>query len=102
MLARKGSCKVNCNRRKEFPGKRGRGNDSLRESGRLFIHSTRMGSANLVFAIVAYCTPVDVTRDVVKSFLGSHVCHPFISKAEDFTSDIVSFVGCFIGNLWTV
>ena len=25
-----------------------------------------------------------------------------MSNAKDFASDIVSFVGCFIGNIWTV
>ena len=43
-----------------------------------------------------------MARGVFETFLGSHVCHLFVGNAKDFASDIVFFVGCFIGNIWTV
>ena len=43
-----------------------------------------------------------MARGVFETFLGSHVCHLFVGNAKDFASDIVSFVGCCIGNIWTV
>ena len=68
----------------------------------MLIHLTKVASANIVFEIGSHCHPVEVARGVFETFLGSHVCHLFMSKAKDFASDIVSFVGCFIGNIWTV
>ena len=61
-----------------------------------------MASANVVFEIVSHCHPVEVVRGIFERFLGSHVCHLFVGNAPDFASDIVSFVGCFVGNIWTV
>ena len=61
-----------------------------------------MASANIVLEICSHCHPVEVARGVFETFLGSHVCHLFMSNAKDFASDIVSFVGCFIGNIWRV
>ena len=61
-----------------------------------------MASANVVFEIVSHCHPVEVARGVFETFLDSHVCHLFVGNAKDFASDIVSFMGCFIGNIWTV
>ena len=83
-------------------GNRERGNDSVRESGRLFVHLTMVASANIVFKIGSHCHLVEVARGVFETFLGSHVCHLFMGNAKDFASDIVSFVGCFIGDIWTV
>ena len=88
--------------RKRFSGNRERGNDSVRKSGRLFVHLTKVPSANIVFEIGSHCHPVEVARGVFATFLGSHVCHLFMGNAKDFASDIFSFVGCFIGNIWTV
>ena len=61
-----------------------------------------MASANIVFGICSHCHPVEVARGVFDTFLGSHVCHLFMSNAKDFASDAISFMGCFIGNIWTV
>ena len=61
-----------------------------------------MASANIVFEIGSHCHPVEVARGVFETFLGSHVYHLFMSNAKDFAPDIVSFVGCFIGNIWKV
>ena len=61
-----------------------------------------MASANIVFEICSHCHPVEVARGVFETFLGSHVCHFFVSNAKDFAPDVVSFVGCLIGNIWTV
>ena len=72
------------------------------EGGRLFVHLTKVASANIVFEICSHCHPVEVARGVFETFLGSHVYHLFKGNAKDFASDIVSFVGCFIGNIWTV
>ena len=72
------------------------------EGGRLFVHLTKMASPNVVIEIVSHCHPVEVVRGVFKTFLGSHVGHLFMSNAKDFASDIVSYVGCLIGNIWTV
>ena len=81
---------------------RERGNDSVRESGRLFVHLTKMASTDIVFEIVSHCHPVEIVRGVIETFLGSHVCHLFVSNVKDFASDIVSFMGCFIEHIWTV
>ena len=102
MVARKRSCKVNCNRGKGFSGNRERGDDSVREGGRLFVHLRKVASVNIVLEICSHCHPVEVAQGVFESFLGSHVCHLFMSDAKDFASDVVSFTGCFIGNIWTV
>ena len=61
-----------------------------------------MASANIVFEIGSHCHPVEVATGVFETFLGSNVCHLFMGNAKDLASDIVSFVGCFIGNIWTV
>ena len=102
VIAREGSCKVNCNRGKGFSGNREKGDDSVRKGGRLFVHLTKVASAYIVFEICSLCHPVEVARGVLETFLGSHVCHLFVGNAKDFTSDIVSLVSCFIGNIWTV
>ena len=85
-----------------FSGNRERGDDSVREGGRLLVHLANVASANVFFEMVFHCHPVEVARGVFETFLGSHVCHWFMSNAKDFPSDIVSFMGCFIGNIWTV
>ena len=95
-------CKVNCNQGKEFSRNRERGNDSVRESGRLFVDLTKMASANEVFEIGSHYHLSEVARGVFETFLGSHGCHLFMGNAKDFAFDVVSFVGCFIGNIWTV
>ena len=97
-----GSCKVNCNRGKGFSGNREWGNDSVWKSGRLFVHLTKVTSANMVFEIGSHCHSVEVARGVFETFLGSHVYHLFMGNVKDFASDIVSFMGCFLGNIWTV
>ena len=63
---------------------------------------TKVASANLVFEICSHCHPVEVVRGVCQTFLGSHVCHLSMSNAKDFASDVIPFVGCIIGNIWTV
>ena len=101
-MAREGSCKVNCNRGKAFSENRERGDDSVREGGRLFVHLTKVASANIVLEISFHCHPVEVARGVFETFLGSHVCHLFLSNANNFASDVISFVGCLIGNILPV
>ena len=61
-----------------------------------------MASADIVFEIASHGHPVEVSGGVLKAFLGSHACHLFVSNEEDFASNVVSFMGCFIGNIWTV
>ena len=61
-----------------------------------------MTSADIVFEIGSHCYPVEVARGIFETFLRSHVCHLFMGNAKDFASDVVSFVCCFIGNIWTV
>ena len=61
-----------------------------------------MESADLVFEIASHSHPVEVSGGVPKAFLGSHVCHLSMSDVYDFTSNVVSFMGCFIENIWTV
>ena len=102
VVGRERSCKINCNRGKGFSVERKRGNDSVRESGRLFFHLTKVASANIVFEIGSHCHPVVVARGLFETLWGSHVCHLFVGNAKDFASDIVSFVGFFIGNIWRV
>ena len=63
---------------------------------------TKVASANIVFEICSHCHPVEVARGVFETFLGSHVCHLFMGNAKNFASDVLSFVRCFIGNIWTV
>ena len=57
-----------------------------------------MALADVVFEIASHGHPVEVSRGVLKAFLGSHVCHLLMSDAKDFASDVVSFIDCFIGN----
>ena len=102
VVPREGSCKVNCNRGKGFSGNRERGDDSVREGGRLFVPLTKVTSANIVIEICSHCHPVEVPSGVFETFLGSHVRHLFMSNAKDFASEVISFVDCFIGNIWTV
>ena len=61
-----------------------------------------MASANIVFEVGSHSHPVEVVRGVFEAFLGSHVCQLFQSNTKDFAPDIVSFMGCFIGNIWAV
>ena len=61
-----------------------------------------MASADIVFEIASHSHSVDVSGGVLKAFLGSHVCHLFMSDAKDLASDVVSFTGRFIRNIWTV
>ena len=81
---------------------RERGNDSVWESGRLFIHLAKVASAYIVFEIASHSQPVEVSGGVLKAFPGSHVCHLFLGDAKNFASDVFSFRGSFIGNIWTV
>ena len=57
---------------------------------------------NIVFEIGSHCYPVEVVRGILETFLGSHVCHLFMGNAKDFAPDVISVVGCFVGNIWTV
>ena len=88
--------------RKRFSGNRERGNGFVRESGRQFVYLTKVTSADVVFEIVSDCHPVEVAGGVLETFLGTHVCHLFMGNAKDFAADVLSFMGSFIGNIWTV
>ena len=68
----------------------------------MFIHLAKVASANIVFEIVSHGYPVEVLGGVFEAFLYSHVCHLFVGNPDDFAPDVVSFIGCFIGNIWTV
>ena len=58
-----------------------------------------MTSANIVFEIFPYGHPVEVLGGVFESFLCSHVCHVFVGNYDNFAPDVVSCIGCFIGNI---
>ena len=72
------------------------------DGGRLFVHLTKVAPANVVFEIVSQSHPVEVAGGVFETFLGSHVCHLSVGNAKNLGSDIVCFVGCLIGKIWTV
>ena len=61
-----------------------------------------MASANIVFEIVSHSHLVEVLGGVFEAFLCSHVCHLFVGNSDNFTPYVVSFISCFIGNIWTV
>ena len=61
-----------------------------------------MVSADIVFDIGSHSHLVEVSGGVLKAFLGSHVGHLFMGDAKNFASDVVFFMGCFIGNVKTV
>ena len=82
-----------------FSGNSERGNDSLRESGRLFVHLTKVASVEVVFEIISHCHPVEVARGICEAFLGSHVCHLFMGNGNNVASDVVSFAGGSIGDI---
>ena len=96
------SCKVYCDRGEWFSGNRELADDSIRESGRLFIPLAKVTSANIVFEMVPYSHPVEVLGGVFEAFLCSHVCHLFVGNRDTFAPDVVSCIGCFIQNIWTV
>ena len=68
----------------------------------MFVHLAKVASADIVFEIVSHGHPVEVSGGVLKAFLDSDVCHLFMCDAKNFASDVVVFMGCFIGNIWTV
>ena len=57
---------------------------------------------NIVFAVVSHSHPIDVLGAVFEAFLCFHVCHLFVSNPDNFTSNVVSCMGCFTGNFCTV
>ena len=57
---------------------------------------------DVVFEIGSHSYPVEVTGSVLKGFLYSHVCHLFMDHGTNFASDVGSFMGCCIENIWTV
>ena len=61
-----------------------------------------MASADIDLKLGSYSHPVEVSGDIFKAFLCSHVCHLFMGDAKNSASEIGSFMGCFIGNIWTV
>ena len=61
-----------------------------------------MTSANIVFEIVPYGHLVEVFGGVFEAFLCSHMCHLFVSNSNNFSPNVISCIGCFIGNIWTV
>ena len=68
----------------------------------LFIHLGKVASADTVFEIGSHSHLVEVSGGVFNAFLGSHVWHLVMGDWKNFASDVVSFMGCFIGNIWTV
>ena len=61
-----------------------------------------MTSADKVHEIVSHGHPVEVLGGVFEAFLCSHVCHLLVRNPDNFGPDVVSCIGCFIGNIWTV
>ena len=61
-----------------------------------------MTPANIVSEIIPHSHPVEVLGGVLEAFLCSDVCHLFVGNSENFAPDVVSRIGCFIGNKWTV
>ena len=68
----------------------------------MFIHLTKVTSGNIVFEMVSHSHPVEVLGGVFGAFLRSHVCHLLVGNPDNFAPDIVSCIGCFIGNICTV
>ena len=68
----------------------------------MFVHLAKVASANIVFEIASHSHPVEVFGGVFEAFLCSHVCHLFVGNPDNFTPNVVSFIDCFIGNIWTV
>ena len=61
-----------------------------------------MISANIALEMVSHSHPADVLGDVFEALLCSHVCHVFVCNPDNFAHDVVSCIGCFMGNIWTV
>ena len=61
----------------------------------MFVHLAKVASADVVFEVASHGHTVEVSRGVLRAFLGSHVCHLFMSDAKNFASDVVSFMACF-------
>ena len=88
-----------CNRGGGFSGDRERGNDSVRESYRLFIHLVTVATADIVLEIASHGHPVEVLGGILTAFLGSHVYHLFMDDSKNFASNVISIIGCFIRNI---
>jgi len=52
--------------------------------------------------IVSPREPVEVSGGVLVTLLGSHVCHLFMGNSNNFASYVVSQVGGFIRDIWTI
>jgi len=68
----------------------------------LLVHLAKMTSANIVFVITCHRHLIAMFGGVFEAFVCSHVGHLFMSDSNDFAPDVGSFIGCFIGNIWTV
>jgi len=61
-----------------------------------------VASADIISKIVSHREPVEVSGGVLVTLLGSHVCHQFMGKENNFASYVVSLVGGFIRDIWTI
>jgi len=59
-------------------------------------------SANIVLETTSHRHSIDMLGGVFEAFVCSHVGHLFMGNSNDFAPDVGSFIGCFIGNIWTV
>ena len=57
---------------------------------------------NIVFEIVPHGHPVAVLGGVFEVLLCSHVCHLLVGNSDNFAPDVISYIGCFIQNIWKV
>jgi len=93
---------VYCNRREWFSGDRERGYHPVRESSRLLVHLAKVTSASTVFEITSHRHPIEMSGGVFEPLVCCHVGHLFMGDSNDFAPDVGFFIGCFIGNIWTV
>jgi len=59
-------------------------------------------SANIVFEITSDRYLIEMLGGVFEAFVCSHMGHLFMGDSNDFAPDVGFFIGCFIGDIWTV
>jgi len=81
---------------------RERGHNSVREGSTLLLYLAKVTSANIVFEINSHGHPIEMFGCVFEAFVCSHVGYLFMGDSNDFAPDVGFFIGCLIGNIWTV
>ena len=54
---------------------------------------------DIVFEMVSHSHPVEVLEGVFEAFLCFYMCHLFVANTDNFAPNVVSSIGCFIGNI---